>query len=230
MNKQEIIDTSSSELIDILIKKEKEAAELKSDIDILKGEIQTRGVKVLEERNTKYIEFFGESNGIASVQIAQKMEILNFYKLQDILGSEFVDEKIKRVPADVKYNVDKKFQQAVTALVTGDYAKGYTIEEVVNGITEDYKQRNLLLKKLKGDYKTDKKTICSVLGVDDTKLEMDTELFLIGKIINWQLIEAFFDTENEDKFNKLKSEIKKCIMVDDTVKIATKSTKEENVA
>lgn len=59
---------------------------------------------------------------------------------------------------------------------------------------------------------------------------MDTELFLIGKIINWQLIEAFFDTENEDKFNKLKNEIKKCIIVDETVKIAAKSVKEENVA
>lgn len=230
MNKEEIAAAASSELIDILIEKEKEAAELKTDIDILKGEIQTRGVRVLEERNTKYIEFFGESSGIASVQIAQKMEILNYFKLQEMLGKEFVEEKIKRVPADVKYNVDKKFQQAITALVIGDYAKGYTLEEVVAGITDDQKQRNLLLKKLKGDYKADKKTICSVLGVADAELSMDTELFLIGKIVNWQLIEAFFDTENEDKFNKLRSEVKKCIMVDDTVKIATKSVKEENVA
>lgn len=230
MNKEEIIESSSAELIDILIQKEKEAAELKTDIDILKGEIQTRGVRVLEERNTKYIEFFGESSGIASVQIAQKMEILNYYKLQEMLGKEFVEEKIKRVPADVKYTVDKKFQQAITALVTDDYARGYTLEEVVEGITEDQKQRNLLLKKLKGDYKSDKKTICSVLGISDTELEMDTELFLIGKIINWQLIEAFFETDNEDKFNKIRNEVKKCIMVDDTVKIATKSTKEENVA
>ncbi len=230
MNKEEIAAADSSELIDILIEKEKEAAELKTDIDILKGEIQTRGVRVLEERNTKYIEFFGESSGIASVQIAQKMEILNYFKLQEMLGKEFVEEKIKRVPADVKYTVDKKFQQAITALVTGDYARGYTLEEVVEGITKDQKQRNLLLKKLKGDYKADKKTICSVLGVADSELSMDTELFLIGKIVNWQLIEAFFDTENEDKFNKLRSEVKKCIMVDDTVKIATKSVKEENVA
>lgn len=230
MNKEEIAAADSSELIDILIEKEKEAAELKTYIDILKGEIQTRGVRVLEERNTKYIEFFGESSGIASVQIAQKMEILNYFKLEEMLGKEFVEEKIKRVPADVKYTVDKKFQQAITALVTGDYAMGYTLEEVVEGITKDQKQRNLLLKKLKGDYKSDKKTICSVLGVADSELSMDTELFLIGKIVNWQLIEAFFDTENEDKFNKLRSEVKKCIMVDDTVKIATKSVKEENVA
>lgn len=230
MNKNDIEDRASSELIDILLAKEKEAAALKVEIDTLKSEIQTRGVKVLEERNTKYIEFFGEENGIASVSMAQKMEILNYFKLEEMLGKEFLSEKITRVPADVKYNIDKKFQQAVMALVTGDYAKGYTLEEVVNGITEDAKQRTLLLKKLKGDYKKDKDTICSVLKVDKADLEMDTELFLIGKIMNWQLIEAFFDTEDESKFIKLKSEVKKCIIVDETVKIATKSFMEENVA
>lgn len=230
MDKKDIEERASSELIDILLAKEKEAAVLKVEIDTLKSEIQTRGVKVLEERNTKYIEFFGAENGIASVSMAQKMEILNYFKLEEMLGKEFLSEKITRVPTDVKYNVDKKFQQAVMALVTGDFAKGYTLEEVVNGITEDTKQRTLLLKKLKGDYKKDKDTLCSVLKVDKAALEMDTELFLIGKIMNWQLIEAFFDTEDEAKFNKLKSVVKKCIIVDETVKIATKSVKEENVA
>lgn len=230
MNKSDIVEKASSELIDILVAKEKEAAELKSEIDTLKSEIQTRGIKVLEERNTKYVEFFGDGNGIASVSMAQKMEILNYFKLEETLGKEFIEEKITRVPADVKYTVEKKFQQAIVALVTGDYAKGYTLEEVVNNITQDEKQRTLLLKKLKGDYKKDKDTICSVLAVDKSELEMDTELFLIGKIMNWQLIEAFFDTEDESKFNKLKSDVKKCIMVDETVKIATKSVKEENVA
>lgn len=230
MNKNDIEDRASSELIDILLAKEKEAAALKAEIDTLKSEIQTRGVRVLEERNTKYIEFFGEENGIVSVSMAQKLEILNYFKLEEMLGKEFLSEKITRVPADVKYNIDKKFQQAVMALVTGDYAKGYTLEEVVNGITDDAKQRTLLLKKLKGDYKKDKDTLCSVLKVDKAALEMDTELFLIGKITNWQLIEAFFDIEDEAKFNKLKNEVKKCIIVDETVKIATKSVKEENVA
>ena len=230
MNKNDIEEKASSELIDILVAKEKEAAALKAEIDTIKSEIQTRGVRVLEERNTKYIEFFGDENGIASVSMAQKMEILNYFKLEEMLGKEFLSEKIVRVPADVKYNIDKKFQQAVMALVTGDYAKGYTLGEVVDGITEDAKQRTLLLKKLKGDYKKDKDTLCSVLKVDKAVLEMDTEFFLIGKIMNWQLIEAFFDTDDETKFNKLKNEVKKCIIVDETVKIATKSVKEENVA
>lgn len=229
MTKEEIAGRTSAELIDMLVEKEKEAAAVKSEIEVIKGEIQTRGLSILEERNTKYIEFFGNEAGIASVQKAQKVEINNYFRLQELMGKEFISEKIARTP-EIKYTIDKKFQQALASLITGDYAKGYTLEEVVNGITEDTKQRKLLLKKLKGDYKTDKKTICSITGMDAASADINTELFLIGKIKNWQMIEVFFDTEDEDKFNKLKSEIEKCISVDETIKTAAKSVKEENVA
>ncbi len=229
MTKEEITGKTSAELIDMLIEKEKEAATVKSEIEVIKGEIQARGLSVLEERNAKYIEFFGNEAGIASVQKAQKVEIVNYFRLQELMGKEFISEKIARTP-EIKYTIDKKFQQALASLITGDYAKGYTLEEVVNGITKDAKQRKLLLKKLKGDYKTDKKTICSITGMDVASADINTELFLIGKIKNWQMIEVFFNTEDEAKFNKLKSEIEKCISVDETIKTAAKSIKEENVA
>ena len=147
MTKEEISGKMSAELIDMLIEKEKEAAAVKSEIEVIKGEIQARGLSVLEERNTKYIEFFGNESGIASVQKAQKVEIVNYFRLQELMGQEFISEKIARTP-EIKYTIDKKFQQALASLITGDYAKGYTLEEVVNGITEDAKQRKLLLKKI----------------------------------------------------------------------------------
>lgn len=230
MNKEELSKMNSALITDLLVSKEKEASEVKKDIEMMKGELQARGLRVLEERNTKYMEFFGAGVGIAAVSLAQKMEILNYFKLQELLGKEFVDEKIQRKPAPIKYDVDGKFGQALIALVTGDYAVGYTMDEIINGITKDEKQRNLLDKKLKGDYKADKKTLCSVLKKNEQELDMDTELFLVGKIKNWQLIQAFFDVSSEDKIKKLKSELKKCVLVDDTIKIATKSVKEDNVA
>ncbi len=230
MNKEELTKMNSALITDLLVSKEKEALEVKKEIEMMKGELQTRGLRVLEERNTKYMEFFGAGVGIASVSLAQKMEILNFFKLQELLGKDFVEEKIQRKPAPIKYDVDGKFGQALIALITGDYAIGYTMDEIINGITKDEKQRNLLDKKLKGDYKADKKTLCSVLKKDELELDMDTELFLIGKIKNWQLIQAFFDVGTEEKVKKLRNELKKCILVDDTIKIATKSIKGDNVA
>lgn len=227
MTKQEILDSSSAELTDMLIKKQKEAAELKQEIDAMKGELQTRGLQVLDERNQKFIEFFGKNAGIASITIAQKMEILNYFRLKELLGADFIDEKIKRMPTDIKYDVDSKFNQALIALVTGDYEAETTLDDVLNELDVTQTQKELIKKKLKGDYKKDRKVLADILKIDERELPYDTELFFIGKIKNYQLITAYFD---ENRLDEIKKELKKCVAVDETVKIAAKSTKEDNVA
>lgn len=225
MTKQEIMEKSSAELTDILITSQKKAAEIKQEIDAVKGEIQTRGLKVLDERNQKFIEFFGNSIGIASVTIAQKLEILNYFRLAELFGEEFISEKVKRIP-DVKYDIDTKFNQALIALVTEDYEADTTLEEALDALDATSTQRELIKKKLKGDYKKDRKVISDVLKIDERNMSYDAELFFISKIMNYQLITSFFD---EKRLNEIRTELKKCILVDETVKIAAKSTKEENV-
>ncbi|MDE7433298.1 MAG: hypothetical protein K2N34_15490 [Lachnospiraceae bacterium] len=227
MTKQQILDSSSAELTDIIIQKQREVSELKQEIDAMKGELQTRGLQVLDERNQKFIEFFGENAGIASVTIAQKMEILNYFRLKELLGAEFTEEKIKRMPSDIKYDVDSKFNQALIALVTSDYEADTTLDEALCGLDATQTQKELIKKKLKGDYKKDRKVLSDILKIDERELSYDTELFFIGKIKNYQLICTYFD---ENRLNEIKEELKKCVAVDETVKIAAKSIKEDNVA
>ncbi len=227
MNKQEIMECDSARLTDILIKKQSEAAELKREIDMMKGELQTRGLKVLDERNSKFIEFYGKKEGIAAVTISQKMEVLNYFKLRELLGEAFTDEKIKRIPADIKYDIDPKFSSAMIALITNDFESEVKLDEVLDKITESINQKKVLQKKLKGDYKKDRKTVADVLGIPESNLNLEAELFFIGKIKNWQLITTFFDEKN---LKEIQAELKKCIAVDETVKISAKSTNEENIA
>ena len=73
-----------------------------------------------------------------------------------------------------------------------------------------------LLKKLKGDYKKDKKTVLDVLNLQDGELDLDTELYLIYQIKNWQLIRAYFD---ENRLDEIVDAVKRCIIVDETAKI-----------
>ena len=227
MTKQQILNSSSAELTDMLIQKQKEASELKQEIDAMKGELQTRGLKVLDERNQKFIEFFGENVGTASVTIAQKVEILNYFRLKELLGAEFTEEKIRRMPTDIKYDVDSKFNQALIALVTNDYEADTTIDEAMKRMEATQTQKELIKKKLKGDYKKDRKILADILKTDERELSYDTELFFIGKIKKYQLICSYFD---ETRLDEIKTELKKCVAVDETVKIAAKSTKEDNVA
>lgn len=227
MNKQDIVECDSASLTDMLIKRQAKAAELKREIDMMKGELQTRGLKVLDERNSKFIEFYGKKEGIASVTIAQKMEVLNYFKLRELLGEKFTDEKVKRIPADIKYDIDPKFSSALIALITNDYESEVMLDEVLDKITNSVNQKKILQKKLKGDFKKDRKTVSDVLGIPESELNLDTELFFIGKIKNWQMITIFFE---EEKLKEIQTELKKCIAIDETVKIAAKSTSEDNIA
>lgn len=223
-------ELSEGEIIDILVEKEKGAAELKNDIDMLKAEIQSRGLRVLEDRNIKMVEFFGETSGMAAVTMAQKMEILNYFRLEEIVGEELLQEKVKR-ESTIKYNVDKKFNQALIAVATDDYVRDMKIADVVNNLTDDDKKRSLILKKVKGDFKKDKKNVCAILGVSESEADIDTEMYLIGKIMNWNLIEVYFRcTEDVEKFSAFAEELKKCLSVDESLKITFKDTSDDNAA
>ena len=75
-------------------------------------------------------------------------------------------------------------------------------------------QKNLLIKKLKGSYKTDKNLLRKYIPDKD----LDVELFTINKIKNYDKVKAFFNVEDKE----LKEKIKRYISLDETVKITIK--------
>ena len=93
-------------------------------------------------------------------------------------------------------------------------------------------QKELLLKKLKGDYKSDKKVLQSVLGYTKQGLQegqppvidMDVELYYISKIKNAELILAFLPEEGIDATMKA---IRGCVIVDSKLKIELAYNDEE---
>ena len=82
------------------------------------------------------------------------------------------------------------------------------------------KKKASLLKKLKGDYKKDKKSVLDALNMQENEINIDEELYLIYQIQNWKLITAFFE---EATFEETAESIKRCILVDETVKIGLRA-------
>ena len=213
---------NDGEIIDLLIQRNKEESEIKREIEAMKSELQARGLSVLNDRNTKFYEFTKGTSGIANIIMAQKVDIINYFELCRVLGEEFTSEKVIR-RKEVKYDIDKKFNQALVAIVTGDYERDVTIEEVIERITHSPKERAILIKSLKGDYNADKKKILSVLKLEEGERDIDVELFFIYKIKNWELIKSFLGEKDiEDKMRK----IKKYVGIDESIKIALKAFKD----
>lgn len=206
-------------IIEYAAAKDRKIKDTTAELDLLKAELQRRAEKNLEERNIKFTEFFGSVNSYVNVGYAQKMDILNMVRVKELLGRELVEDKISLKPAEPKYEYDKKFRQALIAVVTGDYDNEFTVEDIVDGAgwPMDAQQRSLILKKLKGEYAKDREMIKNTLGLED--LDADEELYYIYKIKNWELVKAFFPLKN---FEAVKAELKRYVIVDETPKIELK--------
>lgn len=210
------------ELIDFALAKKKIVDFAKAELEVITAQIQERAIAFQEDRHIKFTEWHGSTSGIASVTVSGSLDILNVSKLKEVLGEELVQEKLKVKQAEVKYDLEDTFKKAVTALLLDDYESSMSVEEVIDhaGWCEDCPdKKKLLLKKLKGDYKKDKKTVLDVLHRSDADIDIDTELFVIYQIKNYEKILAYFD---EDTLGETKEKLKRYVAVDETAKIMLK--------
>lgn len=201
--------------IDELAELKQQGKLIKDKIDLKTKELQEQCVAVFEDRNIKTTEVYGTNNNSAIATYSQKLEILNYQALENIIDKNLLNEKIER-RQEVKYDIDEKFKEAIIIFYTNDYMKDLTIEELVKvEFSElDNKVQNLLIKKLKGNYKADKKLLRKYIPDKD----LDVELFTINKIKNYDKVKAFFNVDDKE----LKENLKKYIRLDETVKITIK--------
>lgn len=210
------------ELIDFAIAKKKIADLAGAELDVIKKEMQERAISFQDDRHIKFTEWHGSDKSIASITTANTMEIKNFTKLKSLLGKEFVGEKIKE-KRPVKYIVEDNFKKALIALKMGDYESKTSIDEVIDsaGWCENNADKRALLKKsLKGDYKKDKKAVLTSLNLSDEECDIDTELFLIYQIKNFELIKAFFDVT---KLEEIRESLEGVVDVSESIRIGLKA-------
>lgn len=215
------------ELVDAAIEAMKAKEEAASDLETYKAAIQERGLFVLGNRNNRYCRIYGNDGNLAAVSEAQEIDILNMERLKSAIGEGVAREKVVET-AKTAYKLDKNLERAVKAIFTGDYTFEYTLEEFLDhmSIPVDTKKKNLLMKRLKGEYKADKKTFLSVFGYltkENTEEEaekaapdFDVELYYISKIKNTELIRAFLPEEDIEWSIE---EVRKSVLVESKLKI-----------
>lgn len=218
---------SDAKLVDRAIMLDNEKKTLDTELTGLKAEIQKRGLLTMMDHNIKYCKMYGDTVGTAIVSESQEIDILNMDRLREIVGDGLVKEKVTE-STFTKYKLDKNFDKMIKAVCTGDYTFEYSLEEFLDqmSVPVDAHQKELLLKKLKGDYKADKKTLLSVLGyltkgtseaaAEAAAPNLDVELYYISKIKNAELILAFLPEEGIDSTMEA---IRRCVIVDSKLKI-----------
>lgn len=184
------------EKIDKAIKLDRQMKSDKKELDVLKAELQSIALEEMENKNIKYTQYFGAA-GSCEVAYKEKFEIDNYPLLKEILG-ELLDTKVVK-KEEVKFDVDATFKKALIALYNGDY-KELNISDILAGIGLDDKSIKAALKKLKGEYIKDKKTLEGYGASGDLEEELDA----IREAKNYELIQRYFgDAEiDRDKFRR----------------------------
>lgn len=222
-SKEELEEMTTRRLVDYVLGLKEEASAAKQELDTAVAELQMRAERITTDRNIKFVEFSGSTGkGLCTVTTAQSLDILNLPKLKELVGEELVKQKVSFELIE-KQHVDAKFKEALIAIFLGEYNTEYTVEQVVKEIVTTYgldaSAEQLLLKKLKGDYKKDKKTLMDVLKLSEEDFNLDEELYYIYQIKKYELIKAYL---NENQLSGMLDEIRKYIVVEETVKVEVK--------
>ena len=180
--------------------------ESKKELDAIKAELQTEALQEMENKNLKYVEYFG-TEGSCAVTYKEKFEVDNLPELTRVVGEVIVGKVTKE--EKVKITVEDKFKKALIVLYSGEF-KQHDITKILKELYLDDKQIKVALKKLKGDYLKDKEVLES-LGV---KSEIEEELDAIREQKNYELVEKFFDIKSLDI-----ERLKRSISVEETLSI-----------
>ena len=182
---------SVAEQIDRAIELDREIKAKKKELDCLKAILQGLALEDMENKNIKHVQLFGNLGNFEAAY-KEKLEIDNYRQLVRMLG-DIVRDKVTR-KVEVKFEIDARFKAALIALIKGEF-KSHDMDALLIGMGLDEKAVKTAKKKLKGDYKADKKTL-EALGVSGKREE---ELDAIREVKNLELVERFFNLSVIDR-------------------------------
>lgn len=223
------------DLIDMTVAATKVAEDAKSALEKYKAEIQSRGLAVLKDQNNRYCKLYGTDGSYVAVSEPQEVDILNMDRLKTAIGEGVYKGKITET-TKTTYSLDKKLEKALKAIATNDYTFEYTLEKYLDEMSVPVTagQKEVLIRRLKGDYKADKNTMLSVLGyltpntteeaAEAAAPNLDMDLYYISKIKNTELIQAFLPDEGIDWSM---DEIKRSLIVTSKLKLEIAYKKED---
>ena len=218
---------NDKELVDLAVAAMKVAEDAKSALEKYKAEIQNRGLSVLKDRNNQYCRMYGTDGSYVAVSEPKEIDILNMPRLKQAIGEDVCTGLVTET-TKTTYTLDRKLQKALKAIAANDYTFEYTLEDYLKEMSVPVSegQREVLARRLKGDYKEDKKTLLSVLGylgkgtteeaAEAATPNLDMDLYYISKIKNAELIQAILPDEGIDWSM---DEIKRSLIVTSKLKL-----------
>lgn len=186
---------------------------VKAEMDQLKAAFEKQAEVDLKDSKEKTIEYWGEGNAKVVVQNSETVKPIAMSVLRNLLGTAYSDF----VKEESKATLNAECKSFLTAMVQGKYIED-NLTAVIGKITGDAKEQQLLLKKLKGKYRSDKKTIMKVTGLDPESA--NDYAYLVEEVYAYKTIKQILEAANfVGTFEEAVEKVKASVIVDEGIKV-----------
>lgn len=186
---------------------------VKAEMDQLKAAFEKQAEADLKDSKEKTIEYWGEGNAKVVVQNSETVKPIAMSVLRNLLGNAYSDF----VKEESKATLNAECKSFLTAMVQGKYIED-DLTAVIGKITNDAKEQQLLLKKLKGKYRSDKKTIMKVTGLDPESA--NDYAYLVEEVYAYKTIKQILEAAKfAGTFEDAVEKVKASVIVDEGIKV-----------
>lgn len=192
----------------------KQQSKIKEEIELLKADFEKQAESDLKNTKSKSVEYWGTSGAKVTVQNADTIKPIAMTVLKDFFGRTTQDF----IKTELKESLNDACKTFLANMVKGNYIETELADEIKK-ITNDPEEQTLLCKKLKGKYKSDKKTFMKVLDIDE---ETASEYaYLIEEVFAYQTIKMIMQaSEFNGTLEEAVTQVKASLIVDETIKVA----------
>ncbi len=213
-------EMSTTLLVDRFTKLDKQNKEVSKEVDMIKAELQKRGLKHLEDKQLKTVQYFGSDSNYVLVQKTEKLDTINYLTLKNILRTLAPEHITKEEVVNYKFKADLK--NGLTSIFTNNY-ETRSVEDILKEMGMSGTTLELAQKKLKGTWVKDKELLESLGYYEDIELY----LYFIHQAINYNKLETILlgAGYSKEEIPRLIPELKKAILVEENTKISIKYDK-----
>lgn len=144
----------------------RQESDIKARIENLKGWFEAQGVKDLDATKVKTVSYWGD-NGKVEVGRSETVSAYSFTALRQVFGPAY-DEMVK---AKESLDMTDKCKRLLAPIALGNYIETPIDDIIAAAAPGNDKAQAALRKKLRGNFKTDKKALQSIAHLSEKDAE-----------------------------------------------------------
>lgn len=199
----------------------------KKEINKIKADLQKEAVTQLENSKIKQVRFWGNDSNCATATNSESVKLISIEYLKQMIPENVLSDFVKE---EKDYKMTDAFKKMIAPICLGNYVEQKVVDIIAQlPVSDDDKK--LAKKKLKGNWEKDKAFLISI-GIDTEDAEHWA--YFISEASAWEKVSHFLKVsgykEGTEKFNEALENLKKAVIVDESIKIGIEYKEEEEDA